>query len=433
MKDEVFSVKVRIGLLGLGTVGSGVYQIIQNHQTQLKQQVGCAVEVSKVLVRDLNKKRDVEIARDILTTDVKDIIENPDIDIVVEVLGGIEPSKEYLIKALKNKKHVVTANKDVIAQNGQELLNLAKENGCDLFYEASVAGGIPIIRSLVDGLAADKITKMLGIVNGTTNYILTKMSNEGTTYSDAIDQAKALGFAEADPSSDVEGFDAARKMVILSSLAFSMNIELSDVYTEGITKISQEDIEYAKQLGYTIKLLGLATRTNGEVEVSVQPTLVPNHHPLAAVENEYNAVYIYGEAVGETMFYGPGAGGLPTATSIVSDIVAVIKNMRLGVNGETITQQHNKKSIKASVQIFSKYFMRIQVKDEVGVFSKIANVFLENKLSFETILQKPCHDHNGAEIIIITHQVSLKDFSNSLKAINNLSEVIGVQSSYRVE
>lgn len=424
---------IKIGLLGLGTVGSGVYQIINNHQKKLQQQVGCTVEVAKVLVRDLSKKREIEIAPEYLTTDVNDIIENPDIDIVIEVLGGIERSTEYLSRALINKKHVVTANKDVIAQNGQELLKLAKENQCDLFYEASVAGGIPIIRSLGEGLASDKITKLLGIVNGTTNYILTKMSNEGTDYLEALAQAQQLGFAEADPSSDVDGLDAARKMVILASLAFSTNVQLEDVTTIGISNVSRDDIAYAKQLGYTIKLLGQASRNHGEVDISVQPTLVPSHHPLAAVENEYNAVYVYGKAVGETMFYGPGAGSLPTATSIVSDVVTVIKNMRLGVNGQSITHQHNIKIIKAKDQIFSKYFMRIKVKDEVGVFSKIANVFLENKLSFESILQKPCVDCTGAEIIIITHVVSLKDFTNSLDAIDNLEEVIRVESNYRVE
>lgn len=424
---------IKIGLLGLGTVGSGVYQIIKNHQRQLQQQVGCSVEIAKVLVRDLSKKRDIEIEPEYLTTNVNDIIENPEIDIVVEVMGGIDRSTEYLSKALINKKHIVTANKDVIAQNGQELLKLAKENHCDLFYEASVAGGIPIIRSLVEGLSSDKITKVLGIVNGTTNYILTKMSNEGASYSEALAQAQQLGFAESDPSSDVEGLDAARKMVILATIAFSTNVQLEDVYTRGITNISQADIEYAKQLGYTVKLLGLATRNKGEVDVSVQPTLVPNHHPLSSVENEYNAVYVYGKAVGETMFYGPGAGSLPTATSIVSDVVTVIKNMRLGVNGQSIGQQHNIKIIKSKDKILSKYFMRIKVKDEVGVFSKIANVFLENRLSFESILQKPCLDCTGAEIIIITHLVSLEDFTNSLKAINNLDEVIRVESSYRVE
>lgn len=424
---------VKIGLLGLGTVGSGVYQIIQNHQKQLQQQLGCTVEVAKVLVRDIAKKRSIEISAELLTTNADDIIENPDIDIVVEVMGGVKRSIEYLSRALINKKHVVTANKDVIAQNGQDLLRLAKENQCDLYYEASVAGGIPIIRSLVEGFSSDKITKVLGIVNGTTNYILTKMSNDGVKYDEVLSQAQELGFAEADPSSDVEGLDAARKMVILASLAFSTNVQLEDVYTRGITEISSEDIEYAKQLGYSIKLLGLASRKQGEVDISVQPTLVPNHHPLAAVENEYNAVYVYGKAVGETMFYGPGAGGLPTATSIVSDVVTVIKNMRLGVNGQSLTHQHNIKIIKSREKIFSKYFMRIRVKDQVGVFSKIANVFLENNLSFESILQKPCMDCTDAEIIIITHLVSLKDFTNSLHAIEKLEEVVRIESSYRVE
>lgn len=424
--------KVKVGLLGLGTVGSSVYQIIQNHQKELQQQVGCEVEVTKVLVRDLTKKRAIDIPSEIFTDNPKDILDHEEIDIVVEVMGGIEKSKEYLTRALKNKKHIVTANKDVMAGYGVELLSLAKDMGCDLFYEASVGGGIPIIRSLKDGLASDKITKMMGIVNGTTNYILTKMSQEGMSYETALEKAKELGFAEPDPTSDVEGLDAARKILILATLGFSMEIDLSDVYTVGISKITKEDIEYTKQLGYTLKLIGLASRENDAVEVSVQPTLLPNHHPLASVNNEYNAVYIYGEAVGETMFYGPGAGGLPTATSIVSDVVAVIKNMRLGVNGKGISAIHNKKCLKNDEQIFSKFFIRIKVKDEVGVFSKIATIFLQNSLSFENILQKPCQNEIGAEIIIITHRVSLKNFTDSLRGLNALEEVIGVKSYFRV-
>jgi homoserine dehydrogenase len=425
--------KIKVGLLGLGTVGSGVYQIIQNHQAQLQQQLGCAVEVSKVLVRDVTKKRQIEIPEGIFTTDVNDILEDKSIDIVVEVIGGVEKSKEFLLRALNNKKHVVTANKDVIAMHSLELLNCARDNGCDLFYEASVAGGIPIIRSLVDGLASDKITKMLGIVNGTTNYILTKMTNEGSSYEAALEKAKDLGFAEADPTADIEGLDAARKMVILATLGFLTNVALDDVYIEGISKVTKEDIDYTKLLGYTIKLIGLASRVDDAVEVSVQPTLIPTHHPLAAVENEFNAVYVYGEAVGETMFYGPGAGGLPTATAVVSDVVAVIKNMRLGVNGESIRNQYNRKLIKTKEQIYSKYFMRLKVKDEVGVFLKIATIFQNNQMSIESILQKPCNDGLGAEIIIISHKVSLRSFDNSLGELKNLEEVIGIQSSYRVE
>ncbi|MBC7960337.1 MAG: homoserine dehydrogenase, partial [Vallitaleaceae bacterium] len=274
--------KVKIGLLGLGTVGSGVYSIIQNHQKELRQQVGCEVEVTKILVRDLEKKRSVDVPVALFTTEADDILENSEIDIVVEVMGGIEQSKAYLIRALKNKKHIVTANKDVIAEHGAELLKLAKDQGCDLFYEASVGGGIPIIRSLKDGFASDKITKMMGIVNGTTNYILTKMSQEGMSYEMALAKAQALGFAEPDPTSDVEGLDAARKILILAKLGFSMNLELADVYTVGISGVTAEDIQYTKQLGFTLKLIGLASRENGAVEVSVQPTLLPNAHPLAS-------------------------------------------------------------------------------------------------------------------------------------------------------
>lgn len=422
--------KVKIGLLGLGTVGSSVYQIIENHQKQLQQQVGCSVEVTKVLVRDLNKKRAIEMPLEKITTNPDDILCNDEIDIVIEVLGGVEQSKVFLTRALQNKKHVVTANKDVMAQYGIELLSLAKKMGCDLYYEASVGGGIPIIRTLKDGLASDKITKIMGIVNGTTNYILTKMSQEGMSYEVALAKAQVLGFAEPDPTSDVEGLDAARKILIMATLGFSMNLEMSDVYTVGISGVTKEDIDYTKQLGYTLKLIGLASRENDAVEVSVQPTLLPNHHPLASVHNEYNAVYVYGEAVGETMFYGPGAGGLPTATSVVSDIVSVIKNMRLGVNGEGIGSIHNNKVLKNAEQICSKFFIRIKVKDEVGVFSRIATVFLENQLSFESILQKPCSV--GAEVIIITHRISLKNFTNSLKGLRKIEEVMGIQSCYRV-
>lgn len=425
--------KINIGLLGLGTVGISVFKMIQDHQLQLQQQVGCSVEVSKILVRDLTKKRAENISADILTTNPDDLLADETIDIVVEVMGGINTAKEYVAKALENGKHVVTANKDMIAEYGAGLLSLAKANGCDLFYEASVAGGIPIIRTLKDGLVSDKIKKIMGIVNGTTNFILTKMSQDGMSYENALQLAKDLGFAEPDPTSDVEGLDAARKILILAILGFSMKISLSDVYTLGISNVTKDDIEYTKQLGYTLKLIGLTSRENGAVQVSVQPTLLPHNHPLASVNNEFNAVYVYGEAVGETMFYGPGAGGFPTATSIVSDIISVIKNMNLGVNGQSIGKLHYEKHIMSDEQIFSKFFLRIEVRDEIGVFSKIANIFQENQLSFENILQKPCKDCRDAEVIIITHKVSLKHFMDSIKALYKLDEVLGVKSYYRVE
>jgi homoserine dehydrogenase len=424
---------IQVGLLGLGTVGSGVVKIIENHQDKLMHQVGCPVKVKKILVQDVNKERDVEVDPAQLTTNADDILLDPDIDVVIEVMGGIEQTRNYLLKALSEKKHVVTANKDLMAVYGSELLTAASRNGCDLFYEASVAGGIPILRSLVDGLASDRITKMMGIVNGTTNYILTKMSKFGSAYEEVLKEAQELGYAEADPTSDVEGLDAARKMAILATLGFSMKIDLDDVKVEGITKITEEDIQYGKQLGYTMKLIGIAHREGEKVEVSVQPTLLSDSHPLASVNDEYNAVYVYGEAVGETMFYGPGAGSLPTATAVVSDLVGVVKNMRLGVNGtSTITPQYQKR-LKGAHEIYSKFFLRLHVKDEVGVFANITSIFSEHSVSFEKILQMPLKKKELAEIVLVTHRASLQDYEDILVKLRDLSAVHEIKSSYRVE
>ncbi|MBT2758280.1 homoserine dehydrogenase [Mesobacillus foraminis] len=424
---------ISIGLLGLGTVGSGVITIIENHQDKLMHQVGCPIRVKKVLVKELGKERAVKIDEAHMTTNIEDIINDPDIDVVIEVMGGVDKTKEYLLQAIKNKKHIVTANKDLMALYGSELLTAAKENGCDLFYEASVAGGIPIIRSLVDGLASDRITKMMGIVNGTTNFILTKMTQEGLPYDSVLKEAQDLGYAEANPASDVEGLDAARKMTILATLGFSMKIDLDDVKATGITTITEEDLHYAKQLGYTMKLLGIAQRNDGKVEVSVQPTLLPQSHPLASVHNEFNAVYVYGEAVGETMFYGPGAGSLPTATSIVSDLVAVVKNMRLGVNGSLAVAPQHEKNLKGSEEIYSKYFLRLHVKDEVGVFAEITSVFSKHGVSFEKILQLPVKEEDLAEIVLVTHLASLKNYEDILMELRDLKAMKEIKSSYKVE
>ncbi|KFZ42752.1 homoserine dehydrogenase [Anoxybacillus flavithermus] len=424
---------VSVGLLGLGTVGSGVVKIIKNHQDKLIHQIGCPVEIKKIAVRDRSKKRDVVLPEAVLTTHVEEVINDPDIDVVIEVMGGVEETRQYILQALKNGKHVVTANKDLMALYGTELLSVASEYGCDLFYEASVAGGIPILRSLVDGLASDRITKMMGIVNGTTNYILTKMSKFNRPYEEVLAEAQALGYAEADPTSDVEGLDAARKMAILARLGFSMHIDLQDVYVKGITGITEEDLNYSKRLGYTMKLIGIAHRDGEKVEVSVQPTLLPETHPLASVNDEYNAVYVYGEAVGETMFYGPGAGSLPTATSVVSDLVAVMKNMRLGVNGRSAVTPQYDKCLKDDSEIYSKYFLRIHVKDQVGAFAKITSLFSERGVSFEKILQLPLKQKDLAEIVLVTHQASLKDYRDVLQQLRDLEVVEEVKSSYRVE
>jgi len=425
---------IRIGLLGLGTVGSGVVKIIQDHQDKLMHQVGCPVTIKKVLVKDIDKKRDADLPKEVLTTEVYDVIDDPEVDVIIEVIGGVEQTKQYLLDALKAKKHVVTANKDLIAVYGSELLAAAKENGCDLYYEASVAGGIPILRTLEEGLSSDRITKMMGIVNGTTNIILTKMIKEKSPYEEVLKEAQDLGFAEADPTADVEGLDAARKMAILARLGFSMNVDLDDVKVKGISRITDEDISFSKRLGYTMKLIGIAQRDDNKIEVSVQPTLLPDHHPLSAVHNEFNAVYVYGEAVGETMFYGPGAGSMPTATSVVSDLVAVMKNMRLGVNGNSFVAPQFERNLKQPSDIYAQQFLRIHVKDQVGSFSKITSAFSERGVSFEKILQLPIKGHDDlAEIVIVTHHTSEEDFSDILQNLNDLEVVQEVKSTYRVE
>ncbi|MGY8614169.1 homoserine dehydrogenase [Bacillus velezensis] len=425
---------IRIGLLGLGTVGSGVVKIIQDHQDKLMHQVGCPVTIKKVLVKDIDKKRDADLPKEVLTTEVYDVIDDPEVDVIIEVIGGVEQTKQYLLDALKAKKHVVTANKDLIAVYGSELLAAAKENGCDLYYEASVAGGIPILRTLEEGLSSDRITKMMGIVNGTTNFILTKMIKEKSPYEEVLKEAQNLGFAEADPTADVEGLDAARKMAILARLGFSMNVDLDDVKVKGISRITDEDISFSKRLGYTMKLIGIAQRDDNKIEVSVQPTLLPDHHPLSAVHNEFNAVYVYGEAVGETMFYGPGAGSMPTATSVVSDLVAVMKNMRLGVNGNSFVAPQFERNLKQPSDIYAQQFLRIHVKDQVGSFSKITSAFSERGVSFEKILQLPIKGHDDlAEIVIVTHHTSEEDFSDILQNLNDLEVVQEVKSTYRVE
>ncbi|MCR6112463.1 homoserine dehydrogenase [Bacillus sp. A301a_S52] len=424
---------MNIGLLGFGTVGTGVLQIIQNHQDKLKHQLGCSVTVKKILVSNLHKQRSVEVNQEQLTTSAEDILNDNQIDVIVEVMGGIDEARRYIRHALENGKHVITANKDLMALHGSELLQLANKQGCDLFYEASVAGGIPILRTLVEGLASDRITKMMGIVNGTTNYILTKMSKEGRVYNEVLKEAQALGYAESDPTSDVEGLDAARKIAILGTLGFSMNLELDDVSVKGISNITSEDLSYGDQLGYTMKLVGIANRSGDKVEVSVQPTLVPHDHPLSSVDDEFNAVYVYGEAVGETMYYGAGAGQLPTATAVVSDLVEVLKNKRLGVNGNSVVIPQFDKKLKTDDDIFSKFFMRIHAKDVPGTFSALTSLFDKHGVSLEKILQVPLNDGKLAEIILVTHAVSKKNYETVLTKLKDTDVVVDVKSSYRVE
>jgi homoserine dehydrogenase len=424
---------VSVGLLGLGTVGSGVVRMIESNREELQHRVGCPVYIEKILVQDILKERLVSIKEDWLTQKPEEVLENTGIHVVIEVMGGIELAREYITLALKNKKHVITANKDLMALHGAELLQVANENGCDLFYEASVAGGIPIIRSLVDGLASDRITKIMGIVNGTTNYILTKMDKQKRNYEEVLKEAQSLGYAESDPTSDVEGIDAARKMAILSTLGFSMHIHLDDVNVSGISNVTQEDIEYARQFGYTLKLIGNAKKDNGKVEISVEPTMLPDSHPLASVNDEYNAVYVYGESVGETMFFGPGAGQLPTATSVVSDLVAVVKNMRLGVNGKNAVGPQFSKQLKEQSEIEGKFFYRLHLKDIAGAFSAITSLFALHEISLEKLIQSPVNSTGFAEVVIVTHGTNKNQNNKVYNLLRDSDVVHEIKSHYRVE
>jgi len=424
---------VKVGLMGFGTVGTGVIRLIQGHQEDLSKQTGVGIEVAKILVRDKEKPRSIGGLDDQVTDKPEDLLQDPQIDVIVEVIGGINPAKEYILAALEHGKHVVTANKDLMALHGAEILAKAQEKGCDVFYEASVAGGIPILRALVEGFSSDRITKMMGIVNGTTNYILTKMSEEGAAYADVLKEAQALGYAEADPTSDVEGFDAARKMAILSTLGFRVPLRLEDVEVKGISSVSKEDIAYGKKLGYVVKLIGLAQRDGEEIEVSVQPTMVHKSHPLASVNGVFNAVYVHGEAVGETMFYGPGAGELPTATAVVSDLVTVVKNMKLGVNGRGMVAPYKEKVLKDDANKLSRYFLRMIVTDKRGVLAQLTQLLAENNISLVQVLQQPYNAGAQAEIILVTHQAAKRDMDAVLAILADLDIIVEVKSCYRVE
>ena len=427
--------KVKVGLLGFGVIGKGVYTLIDEHQDELAFKVDHEVIIDKILVNSLDKERFIgekQLENTLFTDTIDVIVEDPDISMIIEVVGGEDEAFTYIKQALEHGKSVITANKDVVAKYGNMLHRLAEEHGCDFFYEASVGGGIPIIRGLVDGLASDKIETISGIINGTTNYILTKMDTEGLSYESALEEATRLGFAEPDPTNDVDGYDAARKMVILASLGFSMPIRLDDVKIKGIRHVTEDDINMARQMGYVLKLMGYAEIKEGKVEVSVEPTLLEQHHPLASVQNEYNAIFLTGEAVGQTMFYGPGAGAMPTATSIVSDVMNVIKRRQLGVCGRQLIQFKHERAIKDDSEILGRYFMKLKVKDEIGVLNHITHAFLEEGLSVESVLQKPSQKDKTAYLILVTHHVAYDAFSRVVEDLLKMEDIIGVETTYRV-
>ena len=422
--------EIKAALLGAGTVGGGVYKLVERRAAEMPDKVGAELKITKVLVKNLQKKRE-GIPSEVLTDDWEGIIHDPEISIVIELMGGVEPARTYILQALEAGKNVVTANKDLLAEHGQELMEAAERNHRDLCFEAAVGGGIPIIRPMKECLAGNEITEVMGIVNGTTNYILTKMTQEGWDFDDALKEAQRLGFAEADPTADVEGLDAGRKMAILASIAFHSRVTFKDVDVKGITKITAKDIQYAKEFGYTLKLLGVARNEEGKMEVGVSPMMIPSTHPLANVNDSFNAVFVHGDAVDDAMFQGRGAGEFPTASAVVGDLISVARDMQYDCCGRIGCSCYKNLSMKPAGEARHKYFLRLIVEDRTGILAGVAGVLGNNGVSINQVIQKPAVD-GVAELVVITDKVETRHLNDALMIFGEMSMIREVASVIRV-
>lgn len=421
---------IKAALLGAGTVGGGVFEILKRQREEMPRKLGAFVEITRILVRDKGKERP-GMDSALFTEDWKEILEDREIQIVIELMGGIEPARTYILEALRSGRHVVTANKDLLADYGRELLDTAQEHGCDLMFEAAVAGGIPIIRPLKQCLAANYITEVMGIVNGTTNYILTRMTQDRMEFSEALALASELGYAEADPTADVEGYDAGRKVAIMASIAFNSRVTFGDVFTEGITKITAADIAYADELNMVIKLLGVARNAEDGIEAGVYPMLIPREHPLASVHDAFNAVFIHGDAVDDAMFLGRGAGRFPTGSAVAGDIFEIVRNIRAGSTGRLGCTCYKNLRVKPADETSHRYFLRLQVEDRPGVLAGIASVFGNNNVSIAQVIQKNKHGEL-AELAVITEQVLERHFKDSLLVLGEMSMIKEISTILRV-
>ncbi|MGB4581710.1 MAG: homoserine dehydrogenase [Coriobacteriia bacterium] len=423
---------IRVGLVGLGTVGSGVVEILKRHGEQFCTRSGVALELAKCADRNLSRAEALALAPGVFTTDVAEIIGDPSIDVVVELVGGTGVARTIVLDALTAGKSVVTANKALMATHGEEVMHAAETAGVDILFEASVGGGIPIIGPLKHSLVSNEIQAVYGIVNGTTNYMLTRMAEDGLDYEAALAEAQARGFAEADPTADVDGLDAAAKIAILASIAFNSRVTFADVPTEGIRTIAPTDIAYAQETGYAIKLMAIGKRTPEGLEIRVQPTMIRADHPLAKVNGVYNAIYVVGDAVGETMFFGEGAGSLPAASAVVGDIIEAARHIQgdcRALVGCTCTEHLPVRDI---ADLTTSYYLRLHVRDEPGVLAAIAGIFGEHGVSLASVIQKHAED-GGAEIVWITHRAAERDVRAALAAIEALEVVDAVGSVLRVE
>lgn len=425
--------EIGIGLMGLGVVGGGVFTALRDKKEILARKIGCPIILRKVLVRNPQKPRPFTIDPSLLTTNPQEILSDPEVDIVVEVMGGESPAKEYIVEALLKEKYVVTANKEVIAKHGPYLLSLAAEKGVELRYEASVGGGIPLISPFQEDLAPNKICAIHAIINGTTNYILSRMGSEGLDFSTALRLAQKLGYAEPDPTYDIEGIDAAYKLSILASLAFHTYIHPEEVYREGINRLSWKDFRYAKELGYTIKLLAIAKEREGGIETRVHPVLIPENYLLAKVDGAYNAVQVEGDLVGKVIFYGMGAGSLPTTSAILADILEIARKIYKGIPPTSIRWERIK-PIKPISQLVTRYYLRMTVADRPGVLAQIAKILGVLQINIAAVIQKDADEIAGtAEIVLMTHPSLEEAVQKAIKQLEKLAVVKEISNLIRVE
>jgi homoserine dehydrogenase len=422
---------LKVGLLGCGTVGAAVVRLLEAHGDDIARRAGCRLEVARVAVRDPARDRDVPVPRERFVADPMEVLDDPEVDIVCELIGGREPAGSLVLAAFERDKPVVTANKELLASRGRELFDASDAKGLDLYFEAAVGGGIPLIRPLKESLTGERLRRVTGIVNGTTNYILTRMSDEGSAFDAVLGEAQRLGYAEADPTADVDGHDAAAKCAILASIAFNARVVADDVFREGIGRVTTEDIEFARRLGYVVKLLAIAEMGDDErIAARVHPAMIPASHPLASVRDAFNAVFVEGPTVGELMFYGRGAGGGPTATAVVGDLVSVARNLLAGARGVGCTCFHER-TIRPMAEMTGQYYLLLRVDDRPGVLAEIAGVLGRNGVSIKTVWQEGTG--LDAQLVFVTHRAREGAFQHAVSELHDVPPVREVRSVLRVE
>ena len=431
--------KITVGIIGFGTVGTGTVRILLDNKAILSERIGFDIVLKKIADKDMKRDRGIALPKGMLIENAEEILNDPEIDIVVELMGGIHPAKEFMLGAIQRKKHVVTANKALLATEGNEIFSEADKAGIGVGFEASVAGGIPIIKVLREGLVANNVVAIYGIINGTSNYILTKMTNEKVEFSEALKEAQRLGYAEADPTFDIEGIDSAHKLTILSSLAYGIPLSFEEVYKEGITKITSQDIEFASELGYTVKLLAITKASEGGIEMRIHPTMIPDEYLISKVDGVFNAVYVEGDAVGSTLYYGRGAGDMPTGSAVVADIVDIGKTITSGGSRRSAeipgvrAKSAGKKKIKMMEDVESMYYFRFSALDKPGVLSKISGILGKYNISIASVIQKERKIGGSVPLVVLTHRAKEKDVMHALKEIDNLAVVSDKTLVIRVE